>query len=58
MAAGKARGRLSAESMSWWIAMPGAISTNSEATPGTGKKPREVVPISAASCGCSESKKT
>jgi hypothetical protein len=33
------------------MAMPGAISTKSEATPGTGKKPREVVPVSAASWG-------
>src|SRR4051812_29606205 len=40
------------------MAIPGAISTNSEATYGTGKYPREVVQMCAASCGCSESRKT
>ena len=34
-----------------------AISTNSEATCGTGKNPRAVLPMKLASCGCRESRK-
>src|SRR6202165_4491287 len=40
------------------MAMPGAISTNSDATCGTGKYPRHVVQMCAASCGCNESRNT
>src|SRR6185503_7029993 len=36
--------------------MPGAISTQSDAWPGTGRKPREVFPMNVASCGWSASR--
>src|SRR5688572_6456431 len=37
--------------------MPGAISTHSDAWPGTGRNPREVFPMNVASCGWSASRK-
>jgi hypothetical protein len=40
------------------MAIPGAISMKSDATYGTGKYPRQVVQMCAASCGWSESRKT
>jgi len=40
------------------ISMPGEISTHSEASPASGKKPRAVEPIKDAICGCRLSKKT
>src|SRR5262249_28096698 len=39
------------------MAIPGAISTNSDAIPGSGRKPRAVLPMKLASCGCSASRK-
>ncbi len=36
---------------------PGAVSMNIEATPATGRKPRAVVPMKAASWGCRSSRK-
>jgi hypothetical protein len=38
--------------------MPGATSMKRDATPGTGKYPRQVVQMCAASWGWSESRKT
>ena len=35
----------------------GAISTQSEAWPGTGRNPRAVLPMNVASCGCRASRK-
>src|SRR5262249_5589136 len=46
-----------AASVTWLIAMPGAISTHSDAWNGTGKNPRAVFPINVACCGCSASRK-
>ena len=46
----------SATSVTRLMAMPGAISTNSEAWPGTGRNPRAVLPMKLASCGCRASR--
>jgi hypothetical protein len=39
------------------MAIPGAISTNSDACPGTGRNPRAVFPMKLASCGWRASRK-
>src|SRR5436190_20796119 len=49
---------LSATSVMRLMISPGAVSMNIEASPATGRKPRAVVPMNAASCGWSESRKT
>src|SRR5438046_516834 len=40
------------------ISMPGEISTKSDASPASGRKPCAIVPKKAAYCGCSESRNT
>src|SRR5438105_4173614 len=54
---GVTRARLSATSVSALIAMPGAISTISEACPSSGRKPWATVCRKPASCGCRTSMK-
>src|ERR1044071_4702579 len=46
---------LSAASVSWLIAMPGAISMNAAASFSSGMKPAHTVCKKPVSCGCSES---
>jgi len=58
MMAGVACVALRATSVMRLMMSPGAVSMNIEASKGTGRKPRAVVPMNAASCGCSESRKT
>ena len=57
MMAGVAAVALSATSVMRLITSPGAVSMNMDASPVTGRKPRAVVPMNAASCGCNESRK-
>src|SRR5262245_37262858 len=47
---------LSAASVSWLIAMPGAISMNSAASSSSGMNPEHTVCRKPVSCGCSESR--
>ena len=49
---------LSAMSVKRLISMPGEISTYSEASPASGRKPWATVPRKAAYCGCKLSRKT
>src|ERR1043165_1113677 len=47
---------LSAASVNWLIAMPGAISMNAAASFSSGMKPAQTVCRNPVSCGCSESR--
>ncbi len=47
----------SATSVTCMISMPGAISTKSDAWPGTGRNPCETEPRNDAYCGCRLSRK-
>jgi hypothetical protein len=58
MIAGVAAVALSATSVMRLITSPGAVSMNIEASPATGRNPRAVVPMNAASCGWSASRNT
>ena len=58
MMAGVQRVALRATSMSRLMMSPGAVSMNIEATPATGRNPRAVVPMKAASWGWRSSRKT
>ena len=48
----------SATSVTRMMSMPGAISTNSDASPGVGRKPCATVPRNDAYCGCRLSRNT
>ena len=47
-----------ATSVTRMMSIPGAISTKSDACPGTGRKPCATVPRNEANCGCRLSRKT
>ena len=55
---GRTLAALTATSVIRLISMPGAISIQSEASPGSGRKPCATVPRNAAYCVCNESRKT
>src|SRR5262245_57427561 len=58
MIAGVAAVAFKATSVTRLITRPGAVSMNIDASPATGRNPRAVVPMNAASCGWSASRNT